>query len=97
MTDRSSEIRSTRAPAPLSEEQIEALRSYGQTRETEAGQVLFRAGDSSNDFFVILEGAVEVIDNFAGEERSIGFFKAGMFLGDLCTCSPGRGCPSRPW
>jgi hypothetical protein len=46
MTDRSSEIRSTgapapfrstRAPAPLREDQIEVLRSYGQTRETEAG------------------------------------------------------------
>ncbi len=101
MTDRSREIRSTRAPAPfrsitipslLREDQIEILRGYGQTRETEAGEVLFRAGDSSNDFFVILEGEVEIIDDFAGEVRSIGFFKPGMFLGDLHMLT-GQGVP----
>jgi thioredoxin reductase (NADPH) len=101
MTDRSSEIRgkgapapfqSTRAPSPLREDQIEILRSYGQTRETEAGQVLFRAGDSSNDFFVILEGEVEVIDDFAGEVRTVGVFGPGTFLGDLHMLT-GQGVP----
>ena len=101
MTDRSSEFRSTRAPAPfrritipaaLSEDQIEVLRSYGQTRETEAGQILFRAGDSSNDFFVILEGEVEIIDDFAGEVRRVGVFSAGTFLGDLHMLT-GQGVP----
>ena len=92
MTDPSSEIRSTRGPAPLREEQIEVLRSYGQTRDTEAGQVLFRAGDSSNDFFVILEGEVEVIDDFAGEVRTVGVFGAGTFLGDLHMLT-GQGVP----
>ena len=76
------EIRSTRAPT-LSEDQIEILRRYGQTRKTEAGDVLFRAGDTSNDFIVILEGVVEVIDDFAGEARTIGTFLAGRFLGEL--------------
>jgi thioredoxin reductase (NADPH) len=101
MTDQSSEIRitrapaplrSTRAPSPLREDQIEVLRSYGQTRETEAGQVLFRAGDTTNDFFVVLEGEVEIVDDFAGEVRSIGVFKAGMFLGDLHMLT-GQGVP----
>ena len=40
MNDRTDEIRSTRAPT-LGEDQIEILRRYGQTRETEVGQVLF--------------------------------------------------------
>jgi thioredoxin reductase (NADPH) len=101
MNDRSGEIRSTRArtplrstraPTPLREDQIEVLRSYGHTRETEAGEVLFRAGDATNDFLVILEGEVEVVDDFAGEVRSIGFFKAGMFLGDLHMLT-GQGVP----
>src|SRR5215204_7805138 len=83
MTDPSSEIRSTRGPAPLREDQIEVLRSYGHTRETEAGQVLFRAGDTSNDFFVILEGEVEVIDDFADEARTLGIFHPRRFLGEL--------------
>jgi thioredoxin reductase (NADPH) len=82
MTDRSDEIRSTRAPT-LREDQIEILRRYGQTRKTQVGEVLFRAGDTSNDFIVILEGEVEVIDDFGGEARTIGVFLAGRFLGEL--------------
>src|SRR4028119_1814992 len=82
MTDRSSEIRSTRAPT-LREDQIEILRRYGQTRKTEVGEVLIRAGDTSNDFIVVLEGEVEVIDDFAGEARTIGVMRPGRFVGDL--------------
>ena len=82
MTERSDEIRSTRAPT-LREDQIEILRRYGQTKKTNAGDILFRAGDTSNDFIVILDGVVEVIDDFVGEARTIGTFLAGRFLGEL--------------
>jgi len=67
----------------LREDQIEVLSSYGRTRKTEVGEVLFRAGDTSNDFMVVLEGEVEVIDDFAGEARTIGVFRAGRFPGEL--------------
>src|SRR5918992_5943614 len=82
MHDRSGEIRSTRAPA-LREDQTEILGRYGRTRMTEAGQVLFRAGDTQNDFFVVLEGEVEMIDDFAGEARTMGVMRPGRFVGDL--------------
>jgi thioredoxin reductase (NADPH) len=82
MTDRSSEIRSTRAPK-LREDQIEILMRYGHTRKTEVGDVLFRAGDTRNDFIVVLEGEVEGVDDFAGEARTMGVFRAGRFLGEL--------------
>jgi thioredoxin reductase (NADPH) len=82
MNDRAAEIRSTRAPT-LREDQIEILRRYGQTKKTDAGDILFRAGDTSNDFIVILDGVVEVIDDFVGEARTIGTFLAGRFLGEL--------------
>src|SRR5215203_329217 len=82
MIDRSDEIRSTRAPT-LSEDQSEVLSRYGQTRKMEVGQALFRAGDTTNDFFVVLEGEVEMVDDFAGEARTIAVFLAGRFLGEL--------------
>jgi thioredoxin reductase (NADPH) len=82
MNDRAAEIRSTRAPT-LREDQIEILRRYGETRKTEVGEILFRAGDTSNDFIVVLEGEVEVIDDFAGEARTIGVFLASRFPGEL--------------
>src|ERR687898_1019158 len=82
MNDRTDEIRSTRAPT-LREDQIEILSRYGQTRKTEAGELLFRAGDPFNDFIVVLEGEVEMVDDFAGEARTIAVFRAGRFLGEL--------------
>src|ERR687893_599009 len=82
MNDRVDEIRSTRAPK-LREDQIEVLSRYGQTRRTKVGEVLFRAGDASNDFIVVLEGEVEVIEDFAGETRTTGVLRPGRFVGDL--------------
>ena len=82
MIDRTGEIRSTRAPT-LREDQMEILRRYGQKRKMEVGDVLFRAGDTQNDFIIILEGQVEVVDDFAGGARTIGVFLAGRFLGEL--------------
>src|SRR3954470_15610148 len=82
MNDRTDEILSTREPT-LREDLIEVLGRYGQTRKMEAGQVLYRAGDPSNDFIVILEGEVEMVDDFAGEARTIVVFRESHFLGEL--------------
>ena len=82
MKGQADQIRSTRAPK-LREDQIEVLRRYGRTRATETGEVLFGAGDTENDFVVVLEGEVEVVDYFAGEARTIGVLRAGRFVGDL--------------
>ncbi len=60
----------------LTEGQIEFLKPYGQTRKTKAEQVLISAGDTSNDFVVVLEGELEAIDDFAGEARTIGILEA---------------------
>jgi len=76
------EIRSTASPR-LREDQIEVLMRYGETRKTVAGQVLSRAGDASLDFIVFLEGALEVVDDFAGEARIIVIQRAGGFVGEL--------------
>jgi thioredoxin reductase (NADPH) len=76
------EIRSTRAPR-LRTDQIELLNRYGHKWKTEVGDVLFRAGDTENDFIVVLEGEVKVGDDFPGEWRTIGTFQEGRFLGEL--------------
>jgi thioredoxin reductase (NADPH) len=82
MKDRIDEIRSTASPT-LREDQIEVLMRYGERRKTVAGQVLSRAGDDSLDFLVVLEGALEVVDDFAGEARVIVIQRAGGFVGEL--------------
>src|SRR5215207_4653531 len=45
----------------LADDQIGFLRRYGEVRKVEPGQVLFREGDRSYDFIVILEGEVGTI------------------------------------
>jgi thioredoxin reductase (NADPH) len=68
----------------LSEDQIGELERYGERRRTQAGEVLFREGDQSYDFIVVLEGLVAVMDSYGGEdERLIAVHGPGRFLGEL--------------
>src|ERR1700680_1346223 len=47
------------------------------------GEFLFRDGDPTYDFYVIVSGAVEIVVNPEGEERVITRHGAGRFLGEL--------------
>ena len=76
------QARDTASPT-LTKDQIEFLGRYGEMRTTEVGQVLIRAGDRASDFIVVLDGEVEVVDDFAGQARTIGVLLAGNFAGEL--------------
>ena len=76
------EIRSVAFPT-LTRDQIQYLERYGEVRETEAGQVLFTEGDRFYDFIVILEGEVEIAENFEGKRRTIAVHGAHRFLGEM--------------
>jgi thioredoxin reductase (NADPH) len=67
----------------LTENHIAFLGRYGQTRKTEAGEILFRAGDTSYEFIVVLEGEGEIVDDFTGEAQSLGVLEAGRFVGEV--------------
>ena len=82
MDNRADGIQSSAFPT-LADDQIEFLRRYGEARRIESGQVLFREGDRSYDFIVILEGEVEIVDNFDGEARTIAVHGARRFLGEM--------------
>ncbi len=82
MADRTDDIRSSAFPT-LAEDQIGFLKRYGEVRKIEPGQILFREGDRSYDFIVILEGEVQIIENFGGEARTVAVHGAGRFLGEL--------------
>jgi thioredoxin reductase (NADPH) len=76
------QARDTASPT-LTQAQLESLGRYGEARTTEVGQVLIRAGDRASDFIVVLDGEVAVIDDFAGQARTIGVLLAGNFAGEL--------------
>ena len=65
----------------LTDEQVESLKVEGKA--TARGEVLFREGDLTCDFFVILSGLVAIVDGYGREDRVISVHGPGRFLGEL--------------
>jgi CRP-like cAMP-binding protein len=59
------------------------LAGFGHRRPIAAGEVLFGPGNDAPDFFVVLEGGVEVVRLDEGGEAVIATFAAGQFVGEL--------------
>ncbi|HEX5587087.1 MAG TPA: FAD-dependent oxidoreductase, partial [Acidimicrobiia bacterium] len=72
----------TAAPE-LGADALRELEGYGIERTVDAGDVLFRAGDPSYDFYVVLEGAVDIIRSDDNGDQVIVTHGAGRFLGEL--------------
>jgi thioredoxin reductase (NADPH) len=68
----------------LSDEHLATLEATGRRQAVRAGDVLYRAGDRSNDFVAIVAGRVAIVDDFgSADERVIGVHGARRFLGEL--------------
>ena len=67
----------------LTEEQIARLRPLGQVIATEGGQLLFQQGDPTCDFYVVLEGTVELVEPTGGTPRSLGLRQVREIVGEL--------------
>jgi thioredoxin reductase (NADPH) len=67
----------------LTPAQIERLFAYGTTRAVEVGEVLFAAGDTSADFFVVLAGEVDILRSTFDNEVLIAHDAPGNIIGEL--------------
>ena len=67
----------------LDDTDVAALASLGTRRSVDVGEYLYREGDATYDFYVIVSGAVEIVIHSDGEERVITRHGAGRFLGEL--------------
>ena len=67
----------------LSTRQIAELKERGTVRAVKVGDVLFAEGDRNIGFFVVLSGAVEILQRSSGAERAVTVHKAGAFTGDV--------------
>jgi thioredoxin reductase (NADPH) len=67
----------------LDDAQMAALDALGTRRSVAAGEYLYREGDATYDFFVIMSGAVDIVVHSDGEERVITRHGARRFLGEL--------------
>jgi thioredoxin reductase (NADPH) len=71
----------------LSQPQIDALRRWGKVRPVARGDVLFKEGDRGFCFYVILEGAIEIIEQSRGTPHQVTVHEPGEFAGDVDTLS----------
>jgi thioredoxin reductase (NADPH) len=67
----------------LTDGQIDVLRAHGEVRQTQDGDVLFEQGELTCDFFVVLEGEVELIEPTLVTPRVIGLRTPREIVGEL--------------
>jgi thioredoxin reductase (NADPH) len=67
----------------LDDSELAYLETLGTRRPMSVGDYLYREGDSTYDFYVIVSGAAEVVLRSDGEEQIITRHGAGRFLGEL--------------
>ncbi len=67
----------------LTPRQLEQLTARGHPRAVRAGEILFRQGDRGIAFFVVLEGAIEVVVLTTEGERQVTVHRVGQFTGDV--------------
>jgi thioredoxin reductase (NADPH) len=68
---------------PLTDDQIAILRFCGQVQPVREGEQLFRAGEPSEDFFVVLSGTVAVVEGRDDQEHVVQLHGPRSFLGEL--------------
>jgi len=74
----------------LTEAQIRRVLPHGKIRKVQPGDVLFEPGDTHVPFFVVLSGAMEIVQPDIKGERPITTHEAGHFTGEMSMIS-GRG------
>ncbi len=67
----------------LTDEQLELLRAHGEVRKTTPDQTLFQQGDATCDFFVVLDGEVELVEPTGSAPRGIGIRGRNEIVGEL--------------
>jgi thioredoxin reductase (NADPH) len=77
-TDRN-DVAWTRLDGPM----LEELKSFGEVREVAPGDILYRAGDPTPDFFVVLEGEAEIVRLDDSDEFVVATHGEHRFLGEL--------------
>src|ERR1700686_1608573 len=67
----------------LEEADIAVFEALGTRQSVTEGEYLFRQGDATYDFYVVISGAVEIVLRSDGEDHVIARHGPGRFLGEL--------------
>src|SRR5271163_1755747 len=71
----------------LTAEQIARVRNAGKVRKVATGEISFEPGDINVPFFVLLSGALEIVQPDLNGERLITTHQAGAFTGEMTMIS----------
>jgi thioredoxin reductase (NADPH) len=82
--------RAAQAFPVLTPAQIERVASVGRRREVHAGEVLFDVGEQNTQFFVVLEGAIEIVRSIGAREDPVVVHRPGQFTGEINMLSARR-------
>lgn len=74
----------------LTAAQIARVRSFGSVRSVTPGEILFEPGDTGVPFFVLLSGAMEIVQPDLTGERPIATHGPGAFTGEITMISGQR-------
>jgi thioredoxin reductase (NADPH) len=80
----------TQAFPVLTHAQIDRVRKLSQLRHVAAGEVLFSPGDTNVPFFLLLSGAMEIVQPDLAGERLIAKHGPGEFTGEITMISGHR-------
>ena len=61
---------------------LKELSEFGERREVATGDVLYRAGESASDFYVVLEGEVELVQDDESQQLVV-VYTDGQFVGEM--------------
>lgn len=67
----------------LNQEEMDTITAYGQPRTFEPGELLWDVADRNVDFFLIIEGQMEIFQRVDGEERIVATHGPGAYSGEL--------------
>src|SRR5688572_20734687 len=67
----------------LTPAQIERIASVGLRRDVRAGELLFDAGDQNIRFFVVLDGAIDIVRPIGEREEPVVTHSPGGFTGEI--------------
>ena len=71
----------------LRAQDIATLERRGSVRAVHDGEILFAQGDTNIDFFIVLEGEIEIAERSRGSRHTVVRHQPGGFTGDVDTLS----------
>src|SRR5437870_7203447 len=89
MTEMYAERRDQMFPK-LTQAQIARISGVGERRKVRSGEVLFELGEQNTRFFVVIEGAIEIVRPVDGREERITVLGPGEFTGEINMLSARR-------